>query len=101
MSEFEGLLSAGRTRSVVRHFKLQLAAEHAASGVDLVDGELRLLHDRGRDNAVGAGQPYRHADDDRPGIGGMCDRGEEQAYGARSKEFGCHSGVSLRQVMSG
>ena len=32
----------------------KLAAEDAALGVDLFRGELRCLHDRGRDDAVGA-----------------------------------------------
>ena len=66
----ERLLRAGGAGRVVGDFERQLAAEHAAGGVDLVDGELRFLHDRGRDDAVGAGQADRHADGDRAGIGG-------------------------------
>ena len=66
MREFEGLLGAGCARSVVGHFKRKLATKHPACDVDLVDGELSLLHDRGRDNAVCAGQSDRYADDDRP-----------------------------------
>ena len=90
----ERLLGAGRARSVVGDFERKLAAEHAAGGVDLVDGELRLLHDRGRDHAIGAGQADRHADGDRAGIGGVRGRGEEQADGAGGQRVSISCGAS-------
>ena len=65
MRELKAFWARG-ARGVVGHFELKLAPKHAAGGVDLVNSELRLLHYRRRDNAVGAGQSDGHADDDRP-----------------------------------
>ena len=80
----EGLLCAGRARGVVGDFELQLPAQDAAGGVDLLDGEFGRLHDRRRDDAVGAGQTDGHADLDR--IGGERRTGEDRRSGGGGKQ---------------
>ena len=63
----EGLLRAGGAGCIVGDFKHELPAKHAAFGVDLIDGKLRGLDNRRRNDAVGAGQP--HGNTDLDGIG--------------------------------
>jgi len=89
----ECLLCAGRARGVVGDFQRQLAAEHAALCVDLLDRELSRLHHGGCDNAVGAGQADRHAYLDR--LRGKRGSSEERGAGRGGKQIrertsGCH-----------
>ena len=62
-----------RTTTVIGDGEIDLPAQDAALGVDLGRSELRCLHDRGRHDAIGAGQAYRYADFDRR-FGRLADR---------------------------
>ena len=61
----ERLLRALGAAAVVGDDQLERPAEHAAGGVDLLDGELSGLDHRRRHHAVGAAEPDRNPDLDR------------------------------------
>ncbi len=64
-------------RGRVDHHRLELLAEHAAVGVDLVDGHQRHVLERGLGDGHGAGQ--RMQDTDLDGLGGLQGEREQAA----------------------